>query len=102
VKCLHQLYRFAGQAEALLRAKSMELALASGGCFWVVSTPPMPSGGGFVEGLRTAETWKSAQRRVATGEARVEWAGLKPVGRAKEKVLLCYQGDPSRLLDCCR
>lgn len=105
VECLHHLYRQAGQAEALLRVKCMELALAAGGCFWVVSEPtPSPSGGGFfVEtGARAVEAWASARARVARGGARVEWAGPKPAGRAREKMMLCYQGDPSRLLDCCR
>jgi hypothetical protein len=108
VECLQLLYRLAGQVDALLRTKSMELALASGGCFWVVSKPLSPPsangkrGGVLGEVARTLETWKSVQERVASGEVEVEWAGLKPVVRAKEKVLLKYQGDPSRLLDCCR
>jgi hypothetical protein len=32
----------------------------------------------------------------------VQWAGVKPAGRALEKLVRSYDLDPSRLLDACR
>jgi hypothetical protein len=107
VESLEDLYGLAARAEGLLRAKAQELALAADGCF---ATAPMgpgmsPAAGGEGNSPGTGrawEAWSTAAGRAAAGEARVEWGGLKPAGRAAEKLVRCYGGDPSRILDCCR
>ena len=85
---LHHLQRLFAQAsglDILLRAKVKEWALVSDGCLLV--------GEAF-------ERWELIQQRGAA--AHVEWAPLKSLDRALEKVYRSYSLDSSRLLDCCR
>ena len=94
VTSLDYLYEQAAQVDVLLRAKVQELAQASHGCFPTVST----LGGGSI---LSVEMYCDA-RREEEGAAQMVWAGLKPPARAVEKLMRCYDCDPSRLLDCCR
>jgi hypothetical protein len=101
VESLEDLYGLAARAEGLLQAKAQDLALAADGCFFVVAGKAA-AGQRDTPAERRVEAWSTAAGRAAAGEVRVEWGGLKAAGRAAEKLVRCYGGDPSRILDCCR
>jgi hypothetical protein len=74
---LDDLYEQAARADRLLRDKARDLARAAGG-------EVVCEGGGDRFGLKGRK------------------GGLKPAGRAVEKLVRSYGGDVSRLLDLCR
>jgi hypothetical protein len=96
VTSLDALYEQAARADKLLLAKARALALACRGTLRTPFPPPLAAEDEFAAvGLDTLlERDDTAPRE--------NWKGLKPSGRAVEKLVRSYGGDPSRLLDCCR
>ena len=85
---LHDLQRLFAQAagvDIFLREKVKEWALVNRGCMRVKNS---------------FERWEHILARK--GESQVQWALLKSLDRALEKVYRIYSLDASRLLDCCR
>jgi hypothetical protein len=110
---LEEVFRQAEAAVPLLTAKAAALALNGGGELWTQSifsyqTAPMPPTGPEWSGISRMSWFGSeglgAESYTSGGGGGGAWAqsSLKPWGRAVEKVVRCYGGDPARLLDCCR
>ena len=75
-----------------LQHKIKQWALSSDGCFPIC-------------GLLESEciSYMKWQHILEKGlEHRVQWAQIKSLERALEKVYRCYHMEPARLLDCCR
>ena len=69
-------------------------------------TPPSferPEGDSAAAGLSRLDLSGEPREGVQSTAADPDNAvGLKPWGRAVEKLAMCYLGDPARLVDCCR
>ena len=87
---LDQLFAMAAGLHPYLRCKVQEWAALSRGFFQVV-----------VEKETTFLSWDVIAADSALYD-RVKWALPKTRKRAIEKVFRSYNGDVSRLLDCCR
>jgi hypothetical protein len=92
---LEEVYRQAKSAAPLLYAKAVALSLKS----WSSGTQILP--------VMRFEEMKGADETKSCGKPSVCEHGIavlcvKPWGRAVEKLVRCYGGDPARLIDCCR
>ena len=104
---LEEVFSQAAAAAPILFAKAASLARSSGGELWSRPTASDPqiaassAGSGWTElaWFAVAQVGGSEARGGSAARAQVS---LKPWGRAVEKVVRCYGGDPARLLDCCR
>jgi hypothetical protein len=89
---LEQLFVRAAGLNLFLQFKIKEWALISGGCF--------PVHGSFQSAAPLYMKW---ERILEQGlENSVQWAPIKTLDRALEKVYRSYRLDAGRLLDCCR
>ena len=97
---LEEVFLQAAAAAPLLSAKAAALARRGGGMVW--STPAGPEPAAPPAGPdRVGPGW-IAEANAAKDVGQGNQTSLKPWGRAVEKVVRCYGGDPTRLLDCCR
>ena len=89
---LDQLFAQAAGVDGLLRSKVQQWALASRGHFRL--SAPAADGSRYV-------LWEAAALSPEL-RGRVEWGGLKSIGRSIEKLVRSYRYDVSRLVDVCR
>ena len=82
---LEQLFAQAAGLDIFLRSKVQEWALKSNGCFW-----------------ESGEIKRIDLIMEQGNEFKIEWARLKTLDRALEKVYRSYDLNASRLVDCCR
>ena len=98
---LEEVYKQATTAYPLLHAKALALSLDSlSASSQILVLPVMISGAG-ARNMNYREGVKSDGTLPVTGRG-VSALSVKPWGRAVEKLVRCYGGDPARLVDCCR
>ena len=97
---LDQLYDQAAFLDTFLRDKVVEIGKVSGGLYAVLQR----DGEGGSSRLRRYKPFSTLSNTHPNHplHAEIGWAPLKDPQRALEKLLRCYGGDASRLLDCCR
>ena len=96
VSSLDQLYDQAAFVDTCLRDKVLTIGHAANGYF------VLNDGSEADQELPKAYERFSRVLDGSVPRFRVGWAPLKSPQRALEKLLRCYGGDVSRLLDCCR
>ena len=102
---LEEVFQQAGAAAPHLSAKAVSIARGGGGqlclpsCVLDLASSGVPPAG--PEWVAGDDNGGHGPGSSSSEEASLH-ASLKPWGRAVEKMVRCYGGDPSRLLDCCR
>jgi hypothetical protein len=98
---LEEIYEQANSAAPLLHAKAEALSIDSQSAGSQILVLPVM--------ISEAETrhMKGSEATETVGKPPVSERGssalcVKPWGRAVEKLVRCYGGDPTRLVDCCR
>ena len=99
IESLEQLLGQAAVLVAFLRTKAKSWALMSEGRFPVLQCDDMGAASRGVDVM--FERWEDIVKDGGMIR-RVKWAKIKSTKRAVEKIYRCYDGEISRLVDCCR
>jgi hypothetical protein len=98
---LEEVYKQAAAAAPLLHAKATTLSLESRSADSQILVLPVVISGTVARSMKDGEEGKTDGTLPVSGRGSPA-LGVKPWGRAVEKLVRCYGGDPARLVDCCR
>ncbi len=101
VTTLEQVYKQATAAAPLLHAKAAALSLVSWSAGSQILVLPVMISGSAAKHAQDREEVKYGGM-PAVADRGSSALGVKPWGRAVEKLVRCYGGDAARLVDCCR